>query len=156
MRTLVVAVGVRMPQWVNAGFDDYCGRMPRDARIELVEVKPEKRSSGMPPERALEREAGRIEAVLPSACLRLALDERGRSFDSVSFAGQLSRWRDSGRDLAFLIGGPDGLAAALKASAAMLLSLSPLTLPHGLARVVLAEQLYRAHTLLTGHPYHRA
>jgi 23S rRNA (pseudouridine1915-N3)-methyltransferase len=156
MRFLVVAVGIRMPHWVVAGFDDYCARMPRDARIELVEVKPEKRSAGTPTERVLERESQRIEAALPPGCLRLALDERGRSFDSVGLARQLARWRDGGRDLAFLIGGPDGLSEALKASAVMLLSLSPLTLPHGLARVVLAEQLYRAHTLMTGHPYHRA
>jgi 23S rRNA (pseudouridine1915-N3)-methyltransferase len=156
MRTLIVAVGIRMPQWVTAGFDDYCARLPRDARVELLEVKPEKRAGGMPAGRALERESARIEAALPAGCLRLALDERGRSFDTLGFARQLARWRASGRDLAFLIGGPDGLSTALKSSAVMLLSLSPLTLPHGLARVVLVEQLYRAHTLLIGHPYHRA
>jgi 23S rRNA (pseudouridine1915-N3)-methyltransferase len=156
MRILVVAVGIRMPAWVAAGFDDYCARMPRDARIELKEVKPEKRSTGMPVERALERESERIAAALPQGCLRLALDERGRSFDSAGFARQLADWRASGRDLAFVIGGADGLSAVIKESAAMLLSLSPLTLPHGLARVVLAEQLYRAHTILVAHPYHRA
>ena len=156
MRILVVAVGNRMPQWVTAGFDDYSDRMPRDARIELVEVKPEKRAAGMPVQRILERETVRIEAVLPHGCLRLALDQHGRSFDSAGFARQLGKWRDAGRDLAFLLGGADGLSASLKSSAAMLLSLSPLTLPHALARVVLAEQLYRAHTMLIGHPYHRA
>src|SRR5690606_13692965 len=114
MRTWVVAVGLRMPQWVNAGFDQYPARVPRDAGIELVEVKPEKRLPGMPAERALERESGRIEAALPPGCLRLALDERGRSFDSVRFARQLARWRGCGRDLAFLIGGPDGLSVTLK------------------------------------------
>jgi 23S rRNA (pseudouridine1915-N3)-methyltransferase len=155
MRIFVVAVGARMPQWVTAGFDDYCARMPRDARIELKEVKPEKRAPGMPVARALERESGRIEAALPEGCLRLALDEHGRSFDSAGFARQFAQWRGTGRDIAFLIGGADGLSAALKSGAAMLLSLSPLTLPHGLARVVLAEQLYRAHTLTIGHPYHR-
>jgi 23S rRNA (pseudouridine1915-N3)-methyltransferase len=156
MRILVVAVGIRMPPWVAAGFDDYCTRMPRDARIELVEVKPEKRSAGMAPARALERESQRIEVALPQGCLRLALDERGRSFDSAGFARQLASWRSGGRDIAFLIGGADGLSASLKEAAAMRVSLSPLTLPHGLARVVLAEQLYRAHTLSIGHPYHRA
>ena len=145
-----------MPPWVTAGFDDYCARMPRDARIELVEVKPERRSAGMPAARALEREAQRIEAALPQGCLRLALDERGRSFDSTGFARQLTAWRSAGRDVAFMIGGADGLSAALKEGAAMRVSLSLLTLPHGLARVVLAEQLYRAHTLTVGHPYHRA
>lgn len=156
MRILVVAVGMRMPQWVAAGFDDYAGRMPRDARIELVEVRPEKRSATMPARRILERESERIEGALPPGCLRLALDEHGRSFDSAGFARQLAAWRSTGRDIAFLIGGADGLSEALKASAAMVLSLSPLTLPHALARVVLAEQLYRAHTILIGHPYHRA
>jgi 23S rRNA (pseudouridine1915-N3)-methyltransferase len=156
MRTLVVAVGMRMPPWVATGFDEYCARMPREARIELVEVKPEKRSAGMPAARALERESQRIEAVLPPGCLRLALDERGRGFDTAGFTRQLAAWRSAGRDLAFLIGGADGLSSALKEGATMLVSLSPLTLPHGLARVVLAEQLYRAHTLSVGHPYHRA
>ena len=156
MRILVVAVGIRMPQWIAAGFDDYCSRMPHDARIELKEVKPEKRSAGMPVARVLERESSRIEAALPNGCLRLALDEHGRSFDSAGFARQFTRWRGAGRDIAFLIGGADGLSSALKSSAAMLLSLSPLTLPHGLARVVLCEQLYRAHTLSIGHPYHCA
>ena len=145
-----------MPPWVAAGFDDYCARMPRDARIELKEVKPEKRSSGMPVARALERESARIEAALPDGCLRLALDEHGRIFDSAGFARLFAHWRGAGGEIAFLIGGADGLSAGLKSRAAMLLSLSPLTLPHGLARVVLAEQLYRAHTLSIGHPYHRA
>lgn len=145
-----------MPAWVVGGFNDYASRMPRDARIELVEVRPEKRSAATPAQRALERESERIEAQLPQGCLRLVLDERGRSFDSAGLARQLAAWREGGRDLAFVIGGADGLSAAFKARAAMLLSLSPLTLPHGLARVVLAEQLYRAHSILTGHPYHRA
>jgi 23S rRNA (pseudouridine1915-N3)-methyltransferase len=156
MRILIVAVGVRMPHWVTTGFDDYRARMPRDARIELKEVKPEKRVTGMPVARVLERETGRIEAALPEGCVRLALDEHGRSFDSAAFCRQFAQWRGAGRDVAFLIGGADGLSAALKSRATMLLSLSPLTLPHGLARVVLVEQLYRAHTLTIGHPYHRA
>jgi 23S rRNA (pseudouridine1915-N3)-methyltransferase len=156
MRLLVVAVGVRMPQWVAAGFDEYRERMPREARIELIEVKPEKRSAGMTAQRALERESERIQAALPETCLRIVLDERGRSFASTEFSRELARWRASGRDLAFLIGGADGLSAAIKASAQATLSLSAMTLPHGLARVVLAEQLYRAHTILSGHPYHRA
>jgi 23S rRNA (pseudouridine1915-N3)-methyltransferase len=156
MRILVVAVGTRMPQWVAAGFDDYAGRMPREMRVELIEIKPEKRSPAAPAERAQERERERMEVALPAACVRIALDQRGRTFDSDGFAHQLARWRAQGRDLAFLIGGADGLASATKARASMLLSLSALTLPHGLARVLLAEQLYRAHTILIRHPYHRA
>jgi 23S rRNA (pseudouridine1915-N3)-methyltransferase len=155
MRVLVVAVGVRMPQWVAAGFDEYCARMPREARIELIEIKPEKRSAGMTAQRALERESERIQAAVPGTCLRIILDERGRALASSEFAQALARWRASGRDIAFLIGGADGLSAAIKASAEATLSLSAMTLPHALARVVLAEQLYRAHTILSGHPYHR-
>ena len=156
MRILVVAVGIRMPSWVAGACDDYCARMPRDARVDLVEVKPEKRAAGMPAARVLEREGRRIEGALPQGCLRIVLDERGRSFDSAGFARQWADWRSAGRDLAFMIGGADGLSGAVKENASMLLSLSPLTLPHGLARVVLVEQLYRAHTLTIGHPYHRA
>ncbi len=156
MRILVVAVGSRMPQWVDAGFDEYRVRMPRDNRVELIEIKPERRAASVSPERAIDRESERIEAALPAACLRIVLDERGRTYDSVRFAHEFARWRDAGKDLAFLIGGADGLSAAIKATARTTLSLSPMTLPHGLARVLLAEQLYRAHTILTAHPYHRA
>jgi 23S rRNA (pseudouridine1915-N3)-methyltransferase len=155
MRILIVAVGTRMPQWVAAGFDDYARRMPSQARIELIEVKPQKHSGPMNAQRALAREAQRIEAVLPQECTRVILDERGKAVNSIQLAAQLERWRARGKDLAFLIGGADGLDASLKATAAALLSLSPLTLPHGLARVLLAEQLYRAHTILSRHPYHR-
>ncbi len=156
MRVLVVAVGTRMPQWVAEGFEDYRVRMPRETRMELVEIKAEKRSSGMTAERAVDAEAQRIRAALPKACLVVALDERGRNLSSEQFAAELSQWRREGRDIAFVIGGADGLAPDLKAQAAMLLSLSRMTLPHGLARVALAEQLYRAHTIVSGHPYHRA
>ena len=155
MRILVVAVGTRMPPWVAAGFDEYVSRMPREARVELIEVRPEKRSAGLPPDRALERESARIEAALPTGCLRVALDERGKLLSSVELARAWERWRAAGRELAFLIGGADGLAQPLKQTSAMLWSLSPLTLPHGLARVVLVEQLYRAHSMSIGHPYHR-
>lgn len=156
MRILVVAVGTRMPPWVDAGFDEYRVRMPREARIELIAIKPERHATGASVERVLEREAERIEAALPKACLRIALDERGRAYDSAGFARAFARWRETGLDLAFLIGGAEGLCATIKAGARATLSLSSMTLPHGLARVLLAEQLYRAHTILTSHPYHRA
>ena len=155
MRILIVAVGNRMPQWVEAGFDEYARRMPRDVRIELLEIKPEKRGPGITAERILVREAQRIEVALPAACTRIVLDERGKVFRSSELARQLSAWRALGKDIAFLIGGADGLSPKLKASASALLALSALTLPHGLVRVLLAEQLYRAHTINSGHPYHR-
>jgi len=152
----VVAVGTRMPQWVAAGFEEYRARMPRELRVELIEIRPEKRSAGTSVGRVLECESERIRAALPRGCCRVVLDERGRGLTSSEFAAALARWRDGGRDLAFVIGGADGLAAPIKSGADMLLSLSNMTLPHGLARVALVEQLYRACTILTGHPYHRA
>ena len=156
MRVLVVAVGTRMPAWVAAGFDDYCSRMPREARVELIEIRPEKRAAGLSVERVLNSERERIRAALPKGCCTVVLDPRGRALSSSEFAATTRKWRQEGRDLAFIIGGADGLATDLKTRADMLLSLSSMTLPHGLARVALAEQLYRAHTILSGHPYHRA
>jgi 23S rRNA (pseudouridine1915-N3)-methyltransferase len=155
MRTLVVAVGTRMPQWVAAGFEEYARRMPRERRIELIEIKPEKRAAGMNAARVLAREAQRIEAALPTGCTRVLLDEHAALLSSVQLAARLAAWRARGKDIAFLIGGAEGLAVTLKASAAATLSLSAMTLPHGLTRVLLAEQLYRAHTIASGHPYHR-
>ena len=156
MRVLVVAVGTRMPQWVVDAFEDYRARMPRELKMELVEVKAEKRTSGVTPQRAMDLESQRIRAVLPRGCRTIALDERGRLLDSEQFAAELDRWRHDGADIAFVIGGADGLAAELKNSATLQLSLSKMTLPHALARVMLAEQIYRAHTILSSHPYHRA
>jgi 23S rRNA (pseudouridine1915-N3)-methyltransferase len=154
MRFLVVAVGHRMPPWVDAGFAEYAGRMPREARVGLVALKPA--PGGGPVKRALETEGKRILAALPAGCVRVALDERGTLVDTMALARRLARWREGGRDVAFILGGADGLAEGVKRSADLVWSLSPLTLPHGLARVVLAEQLYRAISILQNHPYHRA
>ena len=153
MRLVVVAVGHRMPPWVDAAFSEYAGRMPREARIELVPVKPAPRGGDIA--RALEAEAGRIATALPPRCAKVVLDERGALIDSAALAKRMARWREGGRDVAFIIGGADGLAGSVKQSADFAWALSPLTLPHGLARVVLAEQLYRAHSILHNHPYHR-
>lgn len=155
MRLCVVAVGTRMPSWIEAGFADYARRMPREARLELIEIRPEKREGGRTAAQILEAEAARITAALPRGCLRVALDERGRMVTSGELAQMLYSWLTSGRDVAFIIGGADGLAPALREGADLIWSLSPLTLPHGLVRVVLAEQLYRAVSILRGHPYHR-
>lgn len=155
MRLLVVAVGARQPDWVTAGFSEYARRMPRELPIELIEIKPEPRAGGKPVAALRDAEARRIEAALPARCRRVVLDERGKALTTRMLAQKLAHWREAGEDVAFLIGGPDGLAPELKASAAECLSLSGLTLPHGLARVILAEALYRAHTVLIGHPYHR-
>jgi 23S rRNA (pseudouridine1915-N3)-methyltransferase len=157
MKLLVVAVGHRMPPWINAGFDEYARRMPRALPVRLLEVKPEARNAaGGDVPRCLEAERKRIEAALPPRCYRVCLDERGRQYPTKDLARRLEQWRMDGRDVALMIGGADGLAAGLKTSADMLWSLSALTLPHGLVRVILAEQLYRAWSMLGGHPYHRA
>lgn len=144
-----------MPAWVDEGFADYAGRMPRMTRMSLNEVKAEPRTTGKTVEQMLQAEAQRIEAALPEDAERIVLDERGRDFSTVQLARWLQERLGAGRDLAFVIGGPDGLAAGLKQGASLLLRLSSLTLPHGLARVLLAEQLYRSVSLLNNHPYHR-
>ncbi len=155
MKLSVLAVGHRMPAWVTAGFEEYARRMPREMPLQLKELKPAQRSSADDAARWMQTEAERINAAVPEGALRVALDEHGRSFPTRTLAEHLERWRGDGRDVAFIIGGADGLAPGIKAGAALLWSLSPLTLPHGLVRVVLAEQLYRAASLLAGHPYHR-
>lgn len=152
----MLAVGHRMPAWVNAAYEEYAKRMPREMPLQLKEIKPAQRSNaaGDTP-RWLRTEAENIEAALPEGGLRVVLDERGRGFPTRTLADHLQRWRNDGRDIAFIIGGADGLDNTIKSGADLLWSLSPLTLPHGLVRVVLAEQLYRASSLLAGHPYHR-
>lgn len=155
MRLIVVAVGTRLPDWMNAGFAEYAKRMPRELPLDLVEIKPEPRTMGKTVEAMMAAEAKRIETALPPRCRRVALDERGEALDTQALAKRLGQWQEGGDDIAFLIGGPDGLDAALKQGAQERMRLSSLTLPHGLARVVLAEALYRAHSLQKGHPYHR-
>lgn len=155
MKLIVAAVGTRLPDWMNAGFAEYARRMPRELLLELVEIKPEPRTTGKTVAAMMAAEAKRIEAALPPRCRRIALDERGEALDTQALAQRLGQWQDAGDDIAFMIGGPDGLDPALKQGAHEKLRLSALTLPHGLARVVLAEALYRAHSLRCGHPYHR-
>ncbi len=153
MKFLVVAVGHRTPAWVDAGFAEYAGRMPREARIELVALKPAPRGGAV--RRVLDAEGERILAALPANCVRVALDEHGTLVNTAELAQRIARWQQGGRDVAFIIGGADGLAQSVKQAADLVWALSPLTLPHGLARVVLAEQLYRAVSILHNHPYHR-
>ena len=155
MKLHMIAVGTRMPPWVADGFADYAGRMPRMARLSLTEVKAEPRTTGKSTPQLMAAEAVRIEAAVPADAERIALDERGRDFTTEQLARWLETKLGAGRDLAFLIGGPDGLAPSIKSGAALQLRLSSMTLPHGLARVMLAEQLYRAVSILQNHPYHR-
>ena len=155
MKLLIAAVGHKMPDWVSAGYAEYTKRMPREARIELNEIKPEKRAGGKTTEQIYEAERGRIEAALPAGCEVVALDERGQNWSTLELADKMKDWMQGGHDVAFVIGGADGLHPDLKRRARHLWSLSRLTLPHGLVRVVLAEQLYRAMSVIQNHPYHR-
>ncbi len=144
-----------MPAWIRDGFQEYARRMPPELRLELVELKPEDRGPGRATERALELEGERLLAALPPGATLLALDEKGRTVSTQGLAVMLSGWMRDGGHPAFAIGGADGLSPQVKERADKLVSLSALTLPHGLVRVVLAEQLYRAWSILAGHPYHR-
>jgi len=155
MNLLIVAVGQRMPRWVDDGYADYAKRAPRKARIELIEIRPAPRGSSRTVAQLLASEAKGIEAALPRDCRRVALDERGRDVSTAGLAKLADGWLADGRDVAFLLGGADGLDRSLKASAELALRLSSLTLPHGLVRILLAEQLYRALSILDNHPYHR-
>ena len=157
MKLHIVAVGHKMPAWINAGFAEYAQRMPREARIELTELKPAARTGGG--DKSIQQwrdlEARRVNAALPPRSHKVVLDERGTTLTTAALAQRLERWKQDGDDVAFIIGGADGTARALQQDADFLWSLSPLTLPHGLCRILLAEQLYRAVSLLAGHPYHR-
>ena len=155
MKLIIVSVGHKMPDWITAGFNEYAKRMPREAKIELLEIKPEPRTTGKTTAQAMEAEAQRILAALPQNCLRIALDEHGAQRTTKQFAVQMQAWMRDGRDVAFIIGGADGLHGSVKQGAQQMLALSALTLPHALVRVLLAEQLYRAHSLMHNHPYHR-
>jgi 23S rRNA (pseudouridine1915-N3)-methyltransferase len=154
LKIRVVAVGHRMPAWISAGWNDYARRMPREFALELVEVKPEARDRGKAVAQLLAAEAARIGAACGSMSV-VALDERGAPWTTRALAHALDRWRLDARDAAFVIGSADGVAETVKRSAAAVVAISALTLPHGLVRVIVAEQLYRAVSILAGHPYHR-
>jgi len=158
MRLLVLAVGHKMPAWVSAGFEDYARRMPREMPVELVEIRPQPRGSASAGQvaRLLKAEGERLRAAIPAGAVCVALDEHGEAVSTEGLGRRLESWRQQGADVAFLIGGADGLDPDLKRSARLMLSLSAMTLPHQLVRVILAEQLYRAASLLHNHPYHRA
>ncbi|HKB61145.1 MAG TPA: 23S rRNA (pseudouridine(1915)-N(3))-methyltransferase RlmH [Gallionellaceae bacterium] len=155
MKFLLISVGHKAPDWVSSGFHEYAKRMPREAKIELIEIKPESRTSGKTPQQIMAAEAQRIAAALPPGCLRIALDERGAPWTTRQLAEHMGQWLQEGRDVAFIVGGADGLHPSVKQDAQQMLALSGMTLPHAMVRVLLAEQLYRAHSLLHNHPYHR-
>ena len=154
MRLVVAAIGQRQPAWADAAWDDFAKRFPADCRLELKALKAEPRP-GKSAAQCMAAEAQRLEAALPKGARRVILDERGSRLTTAQLSERLQFWRGDGRDVALLIGGPDGLDPALKATADETLRLSDLTLPHAFARVLLAEALYRAWSLMQGHPYHR-
>ncbi len=150
-----MAVGHKMPEWISAGFNEYAKRMPREARIELMEIRPEPRTTGKNVAQIMEAEARRILSTLPQNCLHIALDEKGIPWTTHQLADRMQQWMGDGRDVAFIIGGADGLHKSVKNGVQQLMALSAMTLPHSMVRVLLAEQLYRAYSLLHNHPYHR-
>ena len=155
MKLLVVAVGQRQPVWADTAWADFAKRFPPEMRLELKALRAEPRNSGKTAAQCMAAEAQRFEAGLPKGVRRVVLDEYGSRLSTTALADRLRIWRGDGRDAALLIGGPDGLDPALKASADVTMRLSDLTLPHAFARVLLAEALYRAWSVLEGHPYHR-
>lgn len=148
-------MGTRPPPWVRTACDDYIRRLGPRLKLALVEVEPGPRSAGQSPRRAVELEARKLLTALRPEEFVVALDEHGTGMSTRELADWLGGRMQDGRDLVFLIGGPDGLAAEVLARSNLSLSLSRLTLPHALVRVVLAEQLYRALSILSHHPYHR-
>ena len=155
MQLVIAAVGHKMPAWIESGFGEYAKRMPPDCRIVLKEIKPIERSSSKTAETAMALERTKIGAAVPKGARIVALDERGKDLTSVQLAQHLTQWQQDGRDVVFVIGGADGLDPEFKRNADMLVRLSSLTMPHGMVRVLLAEQLYRAWSITQNHPYHR-
>ncbi|PIT08847.1 23S rRNA (pseudouridine(1915)-N(3))-methyltransferase RlmH [Snodgrassella alvi] len=155
MNITVLAVGTKMPHWVDYAVADYSKRFGREIQFQLREIKPEKRGAGINATQAMAAEEERIVAAIPSHSYLIVLDERGKAPTSMELADWLKRWQQQGDNLCFVIGGADGLTDRLKQRANLLLRLSSLTLPHGMVRVLLTEQLYRAQSILHNHPYHR-
>jgi 23S rRNA (pseudouridine1915-N3)-methyltransferase len=155
MRVRLIAVGTRLPAWVRDACAEYLGRLAPRLPVSVLEIAPGRRTAGTPPNKAMGEEAARLLAALRPADHVAALDERGRQLTTHELATWLEGRMQQGPDLAFLIGGPDGLAREVLARSHFTLALSRLTLPHALARVLLLEQLYRSHAILTHHPYHR-
>ena len=155
MRLVLASVGQRPPAWAETAFDEFAKRFPPDLRLALKAVKAEPRTTGKTAAQMMAAEAQRLEAACPKGARRVVLDERGSRLTTLQLADRLSFWQGDGRDVVLLVGGPDGLDPALKASADETLRLSDLTLPHAFVRVLLAEALYRAWSVSTGHPYHR-
>lgn len=155
MRIRLIAVGRRMPKWVTTAFEDYARRLPRECRLELTEIPAAKRGDATDSQRAIAAEDERMTKAIGRDDAVIALTVDGKPWSTEGLSGELRHWMGDGRDRAILVGGPEGLGPASLASAHQQRSLSQMTLPHPLVRVIVAEQLFRAHSILIGHPYHR-
>ncbi|MDQ8020362.1 MAG: 23S rRNA (pseudouridine(1915)-N(3))-methyltransferase RlmH [Moraxellaceae bacterium] len=155
MKLYIAAVGTRMPGWVSEGYAEFAKRFPREHPLELLEVRAEPRTTGKTPAAMMALEAERLRNAIPARARKVILDERGDAPTTRELAERMTRWLQDGRDVAFVIGGPDGLDPTLKQEADERIRLSSLTLPHALVRPLLAEALYRAWSLMNNHPYHR-
>ena len=155
MDIFLLAVGTKMPDWVNKGYNEYAKRLNADCRLKLIEIAPGKRGKNADLAKIKTREGEKLLAAIPKGCLVVALEVQGKAWSTETLSQQLDSWLHGGQDVALLVGGPEGLSDACLARAELKWSLSPLTLPHPLVRVLLSEQLYRAYSILKNHPYHR-
>ena len=155
MRIQLIAVGTRLPQWQQQGFQEYARRLPRECSLQLTEIPAAARAKSKPTKQAIQKESERMLAAVDKSDYVIALDQPGAQYSSEDLSGLLATWLAQGRHLSLLIGGADGLSEACRSRAELRWSLSELTLPHGMVRVMVAEQIYRAWSILQGHPYHR-
>ncbi|MBO6009203.1 23S rRNA (pseudouridine(1915)-N(3))-methyltransferase RlmH [Ruminobacter sp.] len=155
MKIYLIAVGTKMPAFVNMGFEEYAKRFPREVSLELIEIPAGKRTKNSDIEKIVNHEGELMLAAVPKGAMIVTMDIPGKMHNTHQLAEELNRWKSGGRDVALLVGGPEGLSDACKKAAEASWSLSPLTLPHPIVRIVIAESLYRAWSITANHPYHR-
>jgi 23S rRNA (pseudouridine1915-N3)-methyltransferase len=151
----LIAVGKKMPEWINAGYTEFSKRMPPELQINLIEITPSTRNKTTPIDKNIKEEGERIQSAIPENSRLIVLDEKGKNFNSMALSKKMEGWLPMGQDISIVIGGADGIDPVIKKQADEKWSLSSFTLPHALVRVVVAEQLYRAWSIMKGHPYHR-
>ncbi len=155
MKVHLIAVGKKIPEWINSGYAEFSKRMPPELQIDLIEITPSVRNKTTPTEKNIKEEGKRIQSAIPANSRLIVLDEKGKNFGSIALSKKMESWLPMGQDIVLVIGGADGIDPKIKQQADEKWSLSSFTLPHALVRVVVAEQLYRAWSILKGHPYHR-
>jgi 23S rRNA (pseudouridine1915-N3)-methyltransferase len=155
MRVHLIAVGKKMPEWINSGHAEFSKRMPPEMQINLIEITPSARNKSTATKKSIKEEGERIQSAIPANSRLIVLDEKGKNFSSIELSKKMESWLPMGQDISIVIGGADGTDPLIKQQADEAWSLSSFTLPHALVRVVIAEQLYRAWSILQGHPYHR-